>query len=77
MCLIFLLGVDYLLNVVILKGKELTFPTTINKGTMGVEEHTPTITQLSLLLSMPHLLSLYGLHNCSVNYAYNTLPASS
>ena len=28
--LIFLLGVDYLLNVVILKGEELTFPTTVN-----------------------------------------------
>ena len=35
MYLIFLLGVDYLLNVVILKGKVFTYPTTINKDTMG------------------------------------------
>ena len=35
MYLIFILEVDYLLNVVILKGKVFTYPTTINKGTMG------------------------------------------
>ena len=35
MYLIFLLGVDYLLNVVILKEKVFTYHTTINKGTMG------------------------------------------
>ena len=35
MYLVFLLGVDYLLNVVILKGKVFAYPTTINKGTMG------------------------------------------
>ena len=33
--LIFLIGIDYLLNVVILKGNVFTLSTTINKGTMG------------------------------------------
>ena len=35
MYLIFLLGVDYLLNVVILKGKFFIYLITINKGTIG------------------------------------------
>ena len=35
MYLIFLLGIDYLLNVGILKENVFTYPITINKGTWG------------------------------------------
>ena len=71
MYFIFLLGVDYLLNVVILKGNVFTYPTTINKGTMGWNRTHLTITHLFLLSTIAAPFSLYGLHNCSVNYAYN------
>ena len=62
--LIFLLGVDYLLNVVILKGKVFTLSTTINKGAMN-QTHL-TINSISLLSKSGRTLSLTLSLDCSI-----------